>query len=595
MRYPAHILDEIRTRVDFAALVGEYTTLTPNGSHFKGLCPFHQEKTPSFTINIEKGLYYCFGCQAGGNVFHFIMQQENLAFPDAVKALARKISFDLTDYEEGGARSSDYELFFRINQYAAWYFHHTLFDGQGSEARDYFKKRGLSDQIIKQFNLGYAPETGDGLVHFLKDKKVPLAKAEALGLIRLRPDGGRPYGGRQDGRYGDFFRSRLMYPIKDEQGRLIGFGGRRLHDTDKTIAKYMNSPESPIYHKGQSIYGLEEARRAIRQAGHCLLVEGYMDCLRLHDAGFIQAVAPLGTALTTGQIERIKRYTDRFIIIFDGDQAGRQAFLKATRLFLELGIHPHVIMLPEGLDPDDFLRIKGVPALHQAIAQAVPALDWMMLQELKQSGVSVQGQVERVQQFLPLLDRLQDDLERQGYLRRLAQFLDLDEVQLKRRLSRRSSPTQATPVIVTKKVGSEVHSLEKTLLALYLVDPQRVEAQLEGRFIAGLENQELRQLGLQIQQALAEGTAEGVLTQVENQEQARLLSALYFQIQSHGGKVQERMLQDCVTQWRKRHLKNSLKRLTRQIHAAELEKDLENLKMLLAEKNNLVRELKSVG
>ncbi|MGH7949893.1 MAG: DNA primase, partial [Candidatus Binataceae bacterium] len=303
-------LDDLRARADIVEVIGAQVRLRKAGRNYVGLCPFHQEKTPSFSVNRERGFFHCFGCGVGGTVFDFVMRVEALTFPEAVRSLARRYGVEIPDRGEPGMPSSEREALITANRVAAEFYAHVLWNTpDGSIAREYLKSRGITAETARTFMLGYAPARPSSLAAALGRRD--LAKPAAmLGLVRTDPEGSR-----------DLFRARLMFPIRDVQARVIGFGGRVL---DERLPKYINSPESPLYSKARSIYGICEARATIGANDRVIVVEGYIDAIMLAQAGFKETVASLGTALTADQLRILGRYTKNVLACFDGDEAGRK-------------------------------------------------------------------------------------------------------------------------------------------------------------------------------------------------------------------------------------------------------------------------------
>lgn len=347
---------EIKSRVDIVELISEYVTLKKAGRNFLGLCPFHNEKTPSFTVNRERQMFYCFGCGEKGDVFAFLMRLNNASFPETLTLLARRAGVVLppsSSHRDGKSTLNAREQIIQVNQSAAAYYRDTLFSPAGKEALAYLRGRGLKESTIEAFGLGYAPEGWRNLRHHLERKKVSLKPAREAGLIIAKED-------RPDVLY-DRFRNRVMFPVRDVDGRIIAFGGRILGEGEP---KYLNSPESPAYTKGRQLYGLSQAKEAIRRSGYAILVEGYFDLIVLWNAGITNVVATLGTALTRDHLSLIRRYAERVAVLFDGDEAGRKALARSVELFVAAHMDARAVVLPEGLDPDDFVRRHGGDALR---------------------------------------------------------------------------------------------------------------------------------------------------------------------------------------------------------------------------------------
>ena len=362
---PQTFIDELLSRVDIVALIGARVTLRKAGKDFQGLCPFHEEKTPSFSVVPAKGMYYCFGCGAAGSAIKFLQEREGLSFPEAVESLAAGVGLEVPR-QRSGPPQRDLRPLYEAMHSAQRYYGAQL--KGASRAVDYLKDRGLTGEVARTFGLGYAPDAWDGLHSALSQGDAPISPKVLLeaGLIG-RNDQGREY---------DRFRRRIMFPVRDIRGRIVAFGGRLLGDGQGP--KYLNSPETPIFHKSHELYGLFEARRALRQLNSLIVVEGYMDVIALAQAGIPNAVATLGTATGDGHYKKLYRYTDEVVCCFDGDQAGRRAAHKALEgalASLTGGRRMKLMLLPEGEDPDTMVRRHGVEDFRCRLAQAMPAIE----------------------------------------------------------------------------------------------------------------------------------------------------------------------------------------------------------------------------
>ncbi len=369
MAFPPRFLDEIRSRVSLADLVGRRVKLVRRGREFAGLCPFHNERTPSFTVVEDKGFYHCFGCGAHGDAIGFTMKTENLPFPEAVEKLAGEAGLTLPERDaRAEAEAHQTKSLHEANEAAAEWFTAQLAAPHGRTGLDYLRRRGLSGESIARFRLGYAPDTRDALKRALMAKGIAEGLLLEAGLVAKPDDERATY---------DRFRGRVMYPITDRRGRVIAFGGRVIGDGQP---KYLNSPETPIFQKGRVLYALREARAAMEGGAELIVVEGYMDVIALHQAGFDGAVAPLGTALTETHIEELWRLKPEPLLCFDGDEAGRRAAVRAAERVLPLLRPGHSLrfaFLPEGEDPDSLIREAGAAALSATLTQALPLVEWL--------------------------------------------------------------------------------------------------------------------------------------------------------------------------------------------------------------------------
>jgi DNA primase len=419
------VIQTIRDRVDFLAIVQKRVELKRVGRSWKGLCPFHNEKSPSFHVHPERGFYHCFGCQASGDVFKFLMETEHQPFPVVVKDLAKEMGIEIPEnhesIDEKKAREKR-EFLYRTNDYLNEYFMHTLWTSrEAAHAREYVQKRGLTEETARTFQLGYAPRRADELLRYLEAKRLPKDFAIELGVLGKRDDGSI---------YLRFF-DRLLFPIHDERDRVAGFGGRVL-DADAKAAKYLNSPESPIFKKSKLLYGFSKAKNSIARRGSAWLVEGYLDVIALHQAGLDQAVAPLGTALTEDHIPILRRVTSKVHTIFDGDSAGMRATRKSTELLLAHGFAVAVVDIPAGDDPDTLVLREGTEAVGKRIAEAPAAVQFFIEKAARGMDGTVEGRVEAAKDIGPLLHKVASQLERDLYVTEAARRLQIEESSLRK-------------------------------------------------------------------------------------------------------------------------------------------------------------------
>ncbi len=412
----------VLARVDLAELIGQYVALTPAGREHKGRCPFHEEKTASFHVNVDKGLFHCFGCKAGGSAIDFVMRIENLEFRDALEWLANRYNIEIPQYTGGGTQRSEKERLYSINEAALTFFRQSLKAPAGEVALKYLKGRGVDGALGTEFDLGYAPREWQALSDFLMSRGAKSADLLKLGLAKERRDQG-PTGGGEGRKHYDAFRHRLMFAIRSVTGRVIGFAGRALSDED--TPKYLNVTNTPLYNKSQVLYNLDRAKGHIRDSG-ALAVEGYMDVIGLASAGVHNAVATCGTALTPEHVKLLKRYGERFFLAFDGDDAGRRAAWSAGVLFLREGLDVRVVDLPAGQDPDDFARKEGL-AGWQGLLEAAKGVARFWLEHQLASHAEPDMALQRrwVTQLAPLYRQLPDELARQQFQQEVSSALRL--------------------------------------------------------------------------------------------------------------------------------------------------------------------------
>jgi len=431
---PQDILEEIRRRSDIVDVISEYLPLKGSSGNYKALCPFHSEKTPSFTVTRQKQIFHCFGCGVGGNVFHFIMKYEHMSFPEAVTSMAKRAGVMLPksrSHPASTALETHKEQLYGMNEMAAEYFHKLLLDTpQGEMARTYLHTRGIEARSIERFQLGYAPKGWDGLLRYGMERELQPQMLAEVGLVKARDEGRGFY---------DRFRNRLMFPICNPIGRVVALGGRLLEPLPEA-PKYLNSPETTIYKKGTLLYGLHLAKQSIRAEGRVLIVEGYLDLISLFQAEIEHVVATLGTALTQSHVQLLKAYAKEAILVFDGDTAGRSAALRGKEYFLQGHVryflpsahvsslqgaldgdlHAKVVLLPPGHDPDTFVQAEGRDALLAQVREAQPFVEFLLDAEAEGHDLnSVQGKLTYVRKLLPLIVNLANQVERTAYLSEL--------------------------------------------------------------------------------------------------------------------------------------------------------------------------------
>lgn len=409
MYYPDELVEEVRSRNDIVDVVGGYVRLQKKGASYFGLCPFHNEKSPSFSVSPQKQMYYCFGCGAGGNVFTFLMNYENDTFPEAIKTLADRAGIDLPEieYSEEMKKEADKKaLLLEINKEAAKYFYYQLRSTQGAIGHQYLTKRELSEETMKQFGLGYSNKYSNDLVQYLKQKGYTDELIIQAGLAA----------GNEAKGVHDKFWNRVMFPIQDINHRVIGFGGRVMGEGEP---KYLNSPETMIFDKSRNLYGLNFARCSRRD--HIILCEGYMDVISMHQAGFTQAVASLGTAFTSGQANLLHRFTDTVILSYDSDGAGTKAALRAIGILRENGMTARVLSLEPYKDPDEFIKNLGAEAFEERIKQAENS--FMFELRVLQRDYNLQDPDEKTAFYKEIAKKLcafSDDVERENYIEAVA-------------------------------------------------------------------------------------------------------------------------------------------------------------------------------
>ena len=470
-----HVLEQVRSANDIVEVIGTYFPLKRRGANFIALCPFHKEKTPSFNVHPVKQIWHCFGCGAGGDVFKFVMQYENLQFTDVVRRLAERAGITLEFEQTEGAPSRDEkELLFKLHEQAAAFFHqHLLKQPADSPIQAYLKKRRISMDSVKRWKLGYSPDAWDELLQRATAKKFSAALLESAGLVLKRDTGG----------YYDRFRGRLMFPICDDQGRVVAFSGRILTDA-KDQPKYVNSPETAIFQKGKILFAMDKAKKAILDEKLAIVCEGQLDTITCHENGFTNVVAPQGTAFTEQHARILKRHTDEVVLMFDGDEPGQNAAVRNAEPLWELGVSIRVALLPEGHDPDSFLKQHGPSKLRELLDAAPGFFDFLLHRLSRQFNAKTErGKVQIADQMTPWLCRIRDPILQATFTQRTAARLEVREEVLRRKMKDFTRHGQRPPEEPSEPEAEPLRPngrpAELTLLQLTLTDERLLEMAAE--------------------------------------------------------------------------------------------------------------------
>lgn len=449
MQFSKEFIEQVRAGNPIVDVVGSYVPLTRKQNNYWACCPFHEEKTPSFSVSPDKEFFYCFGCHAGGDVFQFVQKIENISFPESVEKLAQRIGLEIPKTDLSPAereREEERQRLYEICDLAASYFHNCLTKTRmGAAGIDYFKKRGLSAQTIVDFKLGFAPPQWDRLYRDFRERGYREKDLIKSGLCLTK--NGKTY---------DRFRGRCMFPIRDDKGRVVAFGGRIIEEGEP---KYLNSPESPIFHKGDLLFAMERARKEIRKTKQAVLVEGYMDVVGVHNLGVTNVVASLGTAFTQRQAQLLRRICDVAIVAYDMDRAGREATRRAIAIARETGLKLRIATLPDGKDPDEYIKQHGANAWEDVITMAQNVLDYRLDEIISaHDATSTDGKNMIVQEFIPEIMQTDNAITIDSYLRRLATRLRMNE-NIVRSEAQKIAKTQAKNVYIAP-AGNQVETAE---------------------------------------------------------------------------------------------------------------------------------------
>ena len=550
MAFPPAFLDELTMRNPIEDVVGQYVALRRSGSNLFGLCPFHGEKTASFSVAPDKGIYYCFGCHKGGNAVNFMMEVEGLSYPDAVRALAKRAGMEVPEDEQYQSRYKQQERLWALHKEAARFFHSKLYAPEGAEALKYAQGRGMPKSILTTFGIGYAPDTWSSLVDALRKKGYTDQELRDSGLVTVS---------RKNGNLFDRFRDRLMFPIIDVRGNVIGFGGR-IMKKDDNAAKYLNSPETLIFNKRKNLFALNLAKKT--KHDYLILVEGYMDAIALHQYGFDCAVASLGTALTEDGAALLTRYTNQVVLIYDGDTAGQNATKRAIPILEKAGLQVKVLQMRDAKDPDEFLKKFGADRFKMLLEESSNRVEYQLGAILKKYDIREDDQrVKYLQECAELISTLPGAVQREVYAGRVAEVakisLDAMKLEIKRAYQRRQarekkkqeqidlSPARnLQPKSRTIRYDNMKSAMaEETLLGLVLREPallDKTRSLKAEEFSSSLLGKVYDQLRSRHEQGLEVGLSG--LTDLTGEEMSHVVGAL----QRQQGPVNEQALYDCL-------------------------------------------------
>jgi len=584
---------EIKNAADIVDIVSEVVHLKKSGKNFLGLCPFHSEKTPSFSVSPEKQIYHCFGCGVGGNIFSFLMKHDGLAFPEAARTLARRYGIDIPKQSltrEQKKRLGERERLLNINRQAMDFFSRALHSkSAGIRAMTYLKKRGFSPEIIDRFHLGYAPKGWDHFLNFITKKGAAPALVEKSGLILPKKD--------KRGYY-DRFRDRIMFPILDVNKDVIGFGGRVLDDS---LPKYLNSPETPVYNKSRSLYGLYTAKEKCRTTNTIFIVEGYLDLLALHQNGIENSVATLGTALTEEHVRLLTRYAPRMVLVYDSDEAGIRSALRCVDIFWKEHVDfsrgdvfredkadTHILVLPDEHDPDSFIRENGPDAFKQAASQAPSIITFLIDQAIGKHGLTTEGKIRVIAELQQPLATINDKVARSLYIKQLAERIGIDENIVLEKVREHRSTESKKGSRARHEPVNKGSRLEKQIIAMMLQFPAILPEIKKHRVIDYIENDILKSIArtvLENQLSAAEQISE-LLTSIEDPVQQNLMTTLAMIEESWDENGCLKLIKQFVATGKK----HRDRKIIDQIKAAEKRNDQETLDKLLKEKQKLAEQ-----
>jgi DNA primase len=582
-RIPDNILEDILSRVDIVEVVSGFIPLKRAGRNFKALCPFHQEKTPSFMVSPDRQIYHCFGCGAGGNAFNFLMQYERLEFPEAVQTLAKKVGVVLPEAQKEDEKTTSLiTQLYKVNELTALFYESNLNSSGGSLAKNYLLKRGINEATIKLFKLGFAADKWDALINHLRNKNIHLSLLEKAGLILTKEGGG----------YYDRFRNRLILPIFDIKSRVIAFGARVL---DNTLPKYINSPETFIYIKGRNLYGLNLAKDAVRQNDYAVVVEGYLDFISPFQAGLENIVASLGTALTIEQARLIKRYTHNVVMVYDSDAAGQMATIRTLDIFIEEGMQVKVVSLPQGFDPDLFVRKNGIESFKEKINQAQNLFDYKLrILKSRYNAKDIQAKALICAEMLPTINRFKNAILKTEYIKRLSQELDITEDAILQELKKikEDRPYLDLGAQELNKKAAQINPTEKLLIKLMLEETELINQIREKLQPGDFQDDKTSRIVSLLFELVDQGKniePSKLINYLNDETIAQVIceSTLLPEIPAQN---KENIVDDCVRRIKKENLRLKKQRLHEQIKTAQSLKDEKQLDRLIQEFHGLIKE-----
>ena len=570
-------IDQVRQAADIVDIASQYTTLRKRGRKHVGLCPFHSEKDPSFTVDSEKQLFHCFGCGVGGDVFTLVMEKENLTFPEALNYLAERYHIPLPQKAKLSPELQKLEeKVYKINEAALAFFRRNLYEkDEGEAALAYLKKRNLSEATIEALKIGYAPNSWNALLSYFRGRGTEASLLEKAGLVLPGQKKLEPY---------DRFRGRIMFPIFGLTGKIVAFGGRTIADAEP---KYLNSPDTPVYSKGKTLYGMNWTKEAIGKAGELILVEGYTDFASLYQAGVRNIAASLGTALTVHQVLLAKRFSPRIVISYDGDAAGQNAALRAVPICFEAGVQTKVLVLPQNLDPDGFIKKYGRQPYLDLAKKSASGLKFLIDMTLKTGRMSVPEEKARIiKTILAELQKIPDSIVRSEYLRQTAEYLGVEESSLRQIIEARPAKGfQPEPALFLPA--------EKRLLQILLEN-----GALAGELLAEARADDFR--GLRSERVLAHIFESArkrepvLLPELAKAVGPELSRSVFELLQERRDRGSREEAVDCLQTLRKSMLEAQFRALQREIDRCERNGERQKLGALLVQRQALTKKIMSM-
>jgi DNA primase len=588
MRLPRGFADDVKNQGDIVRVVSDYVSLKKRGANYKACCPFHSEKTPSFTVHAGKGLFKCFGCGAGGSIFDFVMQIEGCGFPEAVRIVAQKSGIPIPTVEETEDHKRierDRDSILRLNEWAAEFFERQLNDSvDGAAARDYVRSREIREETARLYRLGYAPDSWDALTNHLRERGATIDEIHSSGLAVLKESGG----------FYDRFRGRVIFPIGDPQNRIIAFGGRVMGDGEP---KYLNSPETAVYTKGRNLFGLAHSKNEIRNLGFAILVEGYLDCIIPFQDGVHNIVASLGTALTDNQVRLLRRYMDQpqIVVNFDPDSAGQAATMRSIDVLLVEGFKVNILRMPTKQDPDAFVRAHGVARFRELLKTTQPYIDYIIDTSIAGHDTTrPTGKVAAINAMLPHLARMRDKVARADYAGQIADRLKIDSHIVREELKRTAANRQPSMDSKRVRAAEEITKGERQLLELMLANEEVRRA-----IISALTEDDYAELAtgaifaavIDMDRNAIDLHFDNLMERVEGESDRELLPGLLMSdLEWAGGQDFETLFKkatEALSSLRRRQLERRLDAIQIEIGQAERQQDVERVLTLYQQKTEI--------
>jgi DNA primase len=563
-------VEDLLARINIVDIVSQHVKLRRTGKNLVGLCPFHQEKTPSFTVSIEKQIYYCFGCHEGGNAINFLMKYENLTFQETLENLGRQYGVEVT-HRSGEKRSSTLEALSKL----ADYYHQQLKSSR--LAQQYLARRGIDESIIESFKIGFSDRSRQDIKGFLKKAGLPNDILLSTGIVRLK-----------DGEMYDMFRGRIVIPIFDVNERVIGFGGRTIEKD--ALPKYINSPESPVFSKRTALFGIEKTKKAITEMNEAFIVEGYFDLIALYQHGFRNVIATLGTAITENQLSRLRNYTENITLMLDGDEAGVKSALRLIGVFSDMDIHGNMVVLPSGHDPDSFVRKDGIEGIQKVIADKKSILDYFFDYAKNKYGVDkLEGRISFIRAVMPHIETIQDSIKKRLYIKRLSELTNIEEQHLWDGLRERSDGAIPDEDPSKSIIGQRI-------IGILLNNPDLIKQCKERGIIDYIKEARTKEVLKKIFHHFEEGKELAVSSFVqafENDTLRELVLSAVLDAAEYDELENEKIIYDYFRHLERKFIIDESQRITEKMAAAEKMGDEKEMMELLRRKRQVLNLMKS--